>query len=64
LLAHKVGILPDIGHSCQDFSKPAPLRSAQRCLKDLAMRFLSAATLGGRPLLQGLHDVLVKIPHH
>jgi hypothetical protein len=64
LLAHKVGILPDIGHSRQDISKPPPLRSAQRRLQDLAMSFLGATALCSRPLFQGLHDILIKIPHH
>jgi hypothetical protein len=64
LLAHKVGILPDIGHSRQDISKPPPLRSAQRRLQDLTMSFLGATALCSRSLFKGLNEVLIKIPHH
>jgi hypothetical protein len=64
LLAHKVGVLPDIGHSRKDIGKPPPLRSAQRRLQNLAMSFLGASALCSGPPFQGLHEVLIEIPHH
>jgi hypothetical protein len=63
LRAREVGIHPDIWYGRQDIGKPPPLRSAQRFLQNLPVRFLGANTSRSRPFFQGVHELHIQVPN-